>query len=147
MPHAYVTVNLSLVQEALNTLAELRSDVERLREEKKEAVPKRVQESLARVDEKFKPRIEAVQLRLEEVEKQIRHSVLHLQTSVKGDALHAIYMSPRKTCDIHKLEGYAAAHPEVQAFIKEGEPSVAIREILKKAAALPSTYPSVLANL
>jgi hypothetical protein len=130
-----LVVDHTLVETALDTLKTLREELERLQAEKREAMPARVQDALARLDEKFNPRIDVVRNRVTETEEQIRHAILEFHHSVQGRWLQAVYMSPRKTCDIKKLEGYAAAHPEVAAFIKVGEPSVQIREIVRKLMA------------
>jgi len=68
-----------------------------------------------------------VDQKIESLTKGIKNSVLLLGESAKGSRLHAVYAKGRVTWDGKLLQGYAAAHPEIEAFKKIGEPSVSIR--------------------
>jgi len=48
---------------------------------------------------------------------------------VKGRELEAVYVKGRISWDNKALDGYAAAHPEIGAFRKQGDPSVSIRGV------------------
>ena len=49
--------------------------------------------------------------------------------SVKGEFLHAVWAKGRVNWNTSALEGYAAAHPEIEQFKTVGEPSISIRAI------------------
>jgi hypothetical protein len=73
--------------------------------------------------------IEALEQNCGHITDVIKDGVLSLGESVKADQLHAVFTKGRTTVDTNGLLGYAVAHPEVQAFIKTGSPSVSIREV------------------
>lgn len=75
--------------------------------------------------------IKALAKREAELTSQINEAVIISETSIKGSLLHAIFSKGRTTWDGAKLEGYAAAHPEINVFKKTGSPSVSIREVKK----------------
>jgi len=68
-----------------------------------------------------------VDQRIEKLERNIRSSVLAEGSSIKGTRLQAVYVKGRTTWDSRLLQGYAVAHPEIEAFKKVGNPSVSIR--------------------
>jgi hypothetical protein len=63
------------------------------------------------------------------IESEVREAVLIGGASVKGAALHAIFNRGRVSYDSKGLDALAVVVPEVLNFRKEGEPSVAIREV------------------
>lgn len=68
-----------------------------------------------------------VDQKIESLTKDIKSSVITTGESAKGSRLHAVYAKGRVTWDGSGLGGYAVAHPEINAFKKEGSPSVSIR--------------------
>ena len=64
-----------------------------------------------------------------DVENEIRIAVTKLGQTVKGSALMAVWNKGRVKWDTKGLDGYAIAHPEIEAFRSEGEPSVSIRVV------------------
>lgn len=72
-----------------------------------------------------------VEAEIEALTAEIKADVLAHGASLKGETsnLQAVWSKPRVTWDTRRLEGYAAAHPEIEAFKKVGEPSVSIRAI------------------
>jgi hypothetical protein len=60
---------------------------------------------------------------------EIKVVVVKSGESIKGLKLQAIFTKGRTTWDAGALEGYAVAHPEINALKKVGDPSVSIREV------------------
>jgi hypothetical protein len=58
---------------------------------------------------------------------EIKADVLAAGQSVTGAHLQAVWVKGRVSWDTRRLDGYAAAHPEITAFRKIGEPTVSIR--------------------
>ena len=88
-----------------------------------------VKKELAGLDAEFTPLLEAAQEQAATLENEVRADVLTAGASVKGSRLHVIWRKGLVSWDGKSLDGYAAAHPEVLRFRKEGEPSVSIRNI------------------
>lgn len=59
----------------------------------------------------------------------IRSGVLAAEKTVKGGQLMAVFNQGRSTWDGKKLDGYAAAHPEILDFKKVGSPTISIRGV------------------
>ena len=59
----------------------------------------------------------------------IRRETIARGASYKGTLFQAVYSKPRITWDSKFLEGYAAAHPEIEHARKVGAPSVSIRAV------------------
>ena len=74
-------------------------------------------------------RLADTQDRITALEVEIRADVLTGKATLKGDTSKwkAIYMQGRTSWNTKALEGYSAAHPEIERFRKVGEPSVSIR--------------------
>lgn len=116
----------------LDQLAELKaaSEVTRLDfDAKRRSILAQVQVELDELDSEYNPLFETVSERIALLESEIKQLVLTGKTSVKGSSLHAVYMSPRVSFDVKQIEGYALAHPEINAMKKLGEPSVQIRNV------------------
>ncbi len=71
--------------------------------------------------------IQAIETELAVLKEAIRLEVLSARKTIKGERIMAIYNKPRITWDNKGLEGFSVAHPEINAFRREGEPSVSIR--------------------
>ena len=56
----------------------------------------------------------------------------HVDATVRGARLMAVYTAGRETVSIADFRVYAKFHPEVLPLIKRGEPSVSIRPIAVK---------------
>lgn len=80
-----------------------------------------VREQLAAVDAEFLPAIEAAK-------KTVTEHILAHGESLKAGGLHAVVMPGRVSWDSKALDGYAAAHPEVRQFRRQGPATVSIRE-------------------
>lgn len=66
----------------------------------------------------------AVDARIDAVQKAVKQAVATHGATVESSRVRATYIKPRITWDGKRLEGYAAAHPEIKVFRKEGKPSV-----------------------
>lgn len=62
-------------------------------------------------------------------ERELKALVLESGASVKGNVVQAVFTKGRVSWDTRALDGYAAGHPEVAQFRKQGEPSVSIRPL------------------
>jgi len=71
--------------------------------------------------------VDAVTTNIEELEAAVRKAVLNLGMSVRGCHLQAVWNKGRVSWNTKALEGYALAHPEVEALRNVGDPSVSIR--------------------
>lgn len=66
-----------------------------------------------------------------ELTTEVKADVLAHGETVKGERLMAVWVKGRTSWDSKRLDGYAAAHPEIESFKTVGEPSVTIRAIGK----------------
>ena len=62
-----------------------------------------------------------------ELTAEVKADVLAHGETVKGAHLMAVWVKGRTSWDSKRLDGYAAAHPEIETFRSVGEPSVTIR--------------------
>lgn len=82
---------------------------------------------IATVDAQWAVLIEDAQAEVDELQAEIKTQVLTVGESIKHARFTASFVKGRTTWDSGKLDGYAAAHPEIERFRKTGEPSVAMR--------------------
>ena len=59
----------------------------------------------------------------------IKTAAVEVGETVKANHYMAVFTQPKPTWDSGKLEGYAAAHPEILAFRTEKNPYVSIRKV------------------
>jgi hypothetical protein len=114
----------------LEELAEVRAaaDVTRIDyEAKRTEILKAVQAELDALAAEYEPLFATAEERAAALEAEIKRDVVEYGASVKGSTLHAVYARGRISWDNQGLDGYAAAHPEILTFRKEGEPSVSLR--------------------
>jgi hypothetical protein len=83
---------------------------------------------LDEIDAEFFPQFEAVDEKTITLTSEIKTDVIQSGASVKGANLQAVFSKGRISWDTKALDGYAAAHPEIAPFRKEGAPSVSIRK-------------------
>ena len=60
---------------------------------------------------------------------EVKREVFELGETVKGTFLMAVYSKGRVSWDTKALDGYIKAHPEIEQFRKQGNPSVSIRGV------------------
>jgi hypothetical protein len=116
----------------LEELTEIRSAVETTRldyEAKRTEIMRAVQEELAALEVEYTPLLEAAAERVATLEAEIKDDVARHGASVKSRHIQAVYSRGRVSWDSKSLEGYAAAHPDVLAFRKEGAPSISLRAL------------------
>ena len=116
----------------LDELAEVQAAVALTRadyEDKRRAILAAVQPELDALDVEYGPLFAIAEDRAAELTTAVKAAVLAHGLTVKGAALQAVYARGRESWDGRALAGYAAAHPEVLAFQKIGEPSVSIRTV------------------
>ena len=118
-------------KELLNKYSDNLVGIDSLRAEKQAVIDTiltpEIKEKLAEIEAEFAPKVEALSAENERLAAQIREQVLELGATVSGDFHQAIFTKGRVSWDTKALDGYAAAHPEVATFRKEGQPSVSIR--------------------
>jgi hypothetical protein len=102
---------------------EVRQEIERLEQEKSQA--------LIDFEAEFGDRTSIAQEKVDELDKQIREEVMEKKETVKSTSgeYMAVFRNGSTTWDTPKLDGYAAAHPEILEFRKTGKPSVAIQKV------------------
>lgn len=88
-----------------------------------------IKDALAEMEAEFAPKAEAISAKIAALEAEVKAEVLTAGATVKADSLQAVWSKGRVTYDSKLLDGYAAAHPEIAPFRKEGEPSVSIRKV------------------
>ncbi len=86
-----------------------------------------LQEKLQSLQAEEAHQTRAVNANIADLTELIKRQIVAAQTSVKGAVLHAVYRKGAITWDSKKLDGFAAAHPEIEKFRKVGEPSVSIQ--------------------
>ena len=120
-------------REKLNRLSELQAqaDVIRLHFEdlRKQILTPELQQALADIDTEMSTSLESLQEGINSLTTEIKDDVVKECATVKGSFLMAVWNKGRESVDMKQLKGYAVAHPEVNAMIKTGDPSVTIRKI------------------
>ena len=91
-------------------------------------IPPEIKDKLAEIDAEFAQKSESIQAKKTELEAEIKAEVLEAGRSVKGTYHSFVWSKPRVSWDTKALDGYAAAHPEIQQFRVEGSPSVSVRK-------------------
>jgi hypothetical protein len=71
--------------------------------------------------------LDAAQEGIEHLSEAVKRLVISQGRTVRGRYLQAVWHKPRVTWETKALDGYAAAHPEIKKFRKQGQPSVSIR--------------------
>lgn len=119
------------VQERLDLLFGLGVTLTELEEEKAQAIeamiPHEVKERIEQIEAEFADRIHVANVNIASTKAVIKDDVLVIGSTVKGTGYMAVWSKGRVTWDGKGLSGYMVAHPEIEAFRKEGKPSVSIR--------------------
>jgi len=114
----------------LERLSNLRgaADVARLNYESKRAeILKQIQAELDALDSEYRPVLESVEENIATLENEIKTDVLLYGESVSGGSYRASYTQGRVSWDNEGMTKYAAAHPDVLQFRKQGQPIVSLR--------------------
>jgi hypothetical protein len=123
------------VAEKLERLTNLHGalDVTRMDYESKRAeILKQVQAELEALDLEYKPVLEAAQENIAALENEIRTDVLLYGETISGGQYRASYTQGRVSWDNEGMTKYAASHPEILRFRKQGQPIVSLRVVNKE---------------
>ncbi|HEX9385763.1 MAG TPA: hypothetical protein VF918_05545 [Anaerolineales bacterium] len=118
----------------LERLSNLRgaADVARLDYESKRAeILKQIQTELDALDFEYKPVLEAAEENIATLENEIKTDVLLYGESISGGTYRASYTQGRVSWDNDGMTKYAALHPDVFQFRKQGQPIVSLRVVSK----------------
>ena len=122
------------VAEKLERLSNLRNAAEFTRldyETKRTQILKQVQAELDALDFEYKPVLERAEENIAALENEIKTDVLLHGESVSGGMYRATYTQGRVSWDNEGITKYAASHPEVLQFRKQGQPIVSLRVVNK----------------
>ena len=122
------------VAEKLERLTNLRgaAEVARLNYETKRAeILKQIQAELDALDSEYKPVLEAAQENIAALENETKTDVLLYGESISGGTYRASYTQGRVSWDNDAMTKYAALHPDVLQFRKQGQPIVSLRVVNK----------------
>jgi hypothetical protein len=120
------------VSAKLERLSNLRgaADLARLNYESKRAeILKQVQAALDALELEYKPILDATEENITALENEIRTDVLMYGESVTGGSYRASYTHGRISWDNDGMTRYAASHPDVLQFRKQGQPVVSLRVV------------------
>jgi hypothetical protein len=116
----------------LERLSNLRgaADVARLNYEAKRAeILNQIQAELDALELEYRPVLEAADENIATLENEIKTDVLMYGESISGGSYRASYTQGRVSWDNDGMTKYAAAHPDVLQFRKQGQPSVSLRVV------------------
>jgi len=122
------------VAEKLERLSNLRNAAEFTRldyETKRTELLKQIQSELDALDAEYKPVLEAAEENITALENEIKTDVLLYGESVSGGMYRASYAHGRVSWDNEGMTKYAALHPDVLQFRKQGQPIVSLRVVSK----------------
>ena len=117
------------VTEKLERLSNLRgaAEVARLNYEAKRAeILKQIQAELDALDAEYNPVLEAAGENIAALENEIKTDVLLFGESLSGGMYRASYTQGRVSWDNDGMTKYAALHPDVLQFRKQGQPIVSL---------------------
>ena len=123
------------VSAKLERLSNLRgaADLTRLDYETRRAeILKQVQSQLDALEMEYKPILEATDENIAALENEIKTEVLLYGESVSGGVYRASYTQGRVSWDNEGMTKYAASHPDVLQFRKQGQPIVSLRVVNKE---------------
>jgi hypothetical protein len=122
------------IAEKLERLSNLRgaADVARLDyEAKRTEILKQIQTQLDALESEYNPILEAADENIATLENEIKTEVLLHGESVSGGTYRATYTQGRISWDNDGMAKYAASHPEVTQFRKQGQPIISLRIVSK----------------
>lgn len=116
----------------LERLSSLRgaADLARLDyETKRTEILKQVQAELDTLEMEYRPILEATEENIAALENEIKTDVLLYGESVTGGSFRATFTQGRVSWDNEGMAKYAASHPDVLQFRKQGQPIVTLRVV------------------
>ena len=122
-----------MIQQLLDKLADLYAARDLANIEKQALIDQvltpEIKTKLAEIDAEFSDKLQVVNDTAASLEAQVKAEVTTHGATVKGDYLQAVWSKGRTSWDTKALDGYAAAHPEIERFKTIGAPSVSIRKV------------------
>jgi len=119
------------IYEKIEKYSDLGVGIDLINQEKQslidQVLTQEIKEKLAEIDAEFDPKIEQLSQEKSMLEADIKQEVLTAGRTVKGTYHSFVWSKPRVSWDTKALDGYAAAHPEIQVFRSEGSASVSVR--------------------
>jgi hypothetical protein len=125
---------LEHVTEKLERFSNLRHAAEFTRldyETRRNEILKQIQPELDALDAEYKLVLKAAEENIAALENEIKTDVLLYGESVSGGMYRACYVQGRVSWDNDGMTSYAASHPDVLQFRKQGQPSVSLRVVNK----------------
>jgi hypothetical protein len=117
----------------LDRLADLQAAADVIRmnyKEMREAIlTPEIRQAIADIEAEERTALEAVNDGINKLTTEVKDDVIKAGATIKGTFLQAVWTKGRVSWDTKALDGYAAGHPEIAQFRKEGEPSVSIRGV------------------
>jgi hypothetical protein len=101
-------------------------------EEKRAEILKQVQSDLDALDSEYQPLLESAEENIGTLTAEIKNDVLLHGDSVQGGAYRATYIQGRTSWDNAGMAKYAANHPDILKFRKQGQASVTLRAVEEK---------------
>jgi len=115
------------------TYASIASQIEDLNTERQKlldaATPPEIKIILDNINAHYNNTEQRLAQRFKEIETLIKQYIVAIASTYKHGTWQAVYYNGRITWDSKALEGFAVAHPEINAFKKTGEPSVQMRRV------------------
>ena len=93
-----------------------------------DAMPAEVKQRMNELEAEFGDKEEAVKDNIAALEAEVKQAVLDEGATVKGGSVQAVYVKGRVSWDSKALDGYCKAHPELEEYRKQGNPSVSLRK-------------------
>ena len=120
------------IEDKLNKLVNYRAQVDVLNLQKQDEINRiltpEIKNAIADIEMEFDSKTEGAKDNIATLEKEIKEAVINHGSTVKSEFLMAVYNKGRVSWDGKGLAGFAAAHPEIEAFKKIGKPSVSFRK-------------------
>jgi hypothetical protein len=120
------------VSEKLERLTSLRNAAEFTRlhyETKRTEILKQIQAELDALEAEYQPFLERAEENIAALENEIKTDVLLYGESVSGGMYRAAFTQGRVSWDNDGMAKYAAVHPDVLQFRKQGSPVVSLRVV------------------
>jgi hypothetical protein len=124
--------NTGDIERMLDSLAKKQARLERLENEKNEAVreliPPKVRKQIDAVEREHKAAAGEVDAAAKLLDAEIRKAVVAVGATIKGAVLTAVFVAPKEKWNADMLRGMAAEHEFIRAAVTVGEASVQIRK-------------------
>jgi len=126
-------MNENEIRAKLDQLSEYQAQRDLLAMDKQTLIDKiitpELKAQIAEIESEFAPKFDTIDATISECEAGVKSGILELGNSIKGERLHAVWSKGRVSWNTKGLDGFAKAHPEIESFRTQGEPSVSIRKV------------------